>query len=62
MIGLNAAIFFKWTQPLSHREGVNLMAERGKLQKKERRIVAFCSGPRVDKQHPGNWSVNMVSD
>lgn len=58
MIGLNAAIFFKWTQPLSHREGVNLMAVR----KKERRIVAFCSGPRVDKQHPGNWSVNMVSD
>ncbi len=31
-------------------------------KKEKNTVVAFCSGPRVDKQHPGNGFVNIVSD
>lgn len=43
-------------------ESYGCVAEREIAEERKRRIVAFCSGPRVDKQHPGNWSVNIVSD
>lgn len=31
-----------------------------KLRTREREGVSLCSGPRVDKQHSGNWSVNIA--
>lgn len=69
MIRLNAAILFKWTQSLSHRDGVNLFScfwvygwNWGRRRERERGGISFCSGQRVDKQHPGNWSVNIAGD
>lgn len=38
------------------------VAEREIAEERKRGIEVFCSGPRIDKQRPGNWSVNIVSD